>query len=236
MSDTWLTDPNLIAALGGSQSFDLDPCAAPDPRPWPTARAHIALPVNGLKRHWHGRIWLNPPYSDPAPWLALLARHNHGSALVFAKTDTTWFAESIWRKAAALLFLSGRVSFFQANGRLGSHSGARHPSVLIAYGHDDAERLFYADLPGTFRANLPPVSIWLLTQPERDHPQAADLPTWRALVQSVLSQGPATIGDIFQRLAGHPRAAENRHVRAKVRQTLARLNCSKDGDLFSLAT
>ncbi|MDG4853840.1 MULTISPECIES: hypothetical protein [unclassified Mesorhizobium] len=32
-TDVWLTPPALLAALGGAESFDLDPCAPLD-RPW----------------------------------------------------------------------------------------------------------------------------------------------------------------------------------------------------------
>ena len=78
---TWLTPPELIQALG---PFDLDPCAAPSPRPWPTAAQHIELPRDGLAEPWSGYVWLNPPYSHAAwAWGAdvskieqLVAEHN----------------------------------------------------------------------------------------------------------------------------------------------------------------
>lgn len=50
-TDTWLTPPAVLAALG---EFDLDPCSAPSPRPWPTAKQHIELPENGLLANWGG--------------------------------------------------------------------------------------------------------------------------------------------------------------------------------------
>src|SRR5579859_729831 len=65
---TWLTPPEIIQALG---LFDLDPCAAPSPRPWPTASRHIELPEDGLAAKWHGRVWCNPPFgAHTAAWLA----------------------------------------------------------------------------------------------------------------------------------------------------------------------
>jgi len=57
--DTWLTPPAILAELG---TFDLDPCAAPSPRPWATATRHIESPDDGLVLPWEGRVWLNPPY------------------------------------------------------------------------------------------------------------------------------------------------------------------------------
>ncbi len=50
-TNTWLTPPHILQALG---PFDLDPCAAPSPRPWPTAKYHIELPEDGLSASWYG--------------------------------------------------------------------------------------------------------------------------------------------------------------------------------------
>lgn len=52
-SDTYLTPREIIDALG---PFELDPCAAPEPRPWPTAERHIVLPEDGLAADWGGGI------------------------------------------------------------------------------------------------------------------------------------------------------------------------------------
>lgn len=45
-NNTWLTPPFILEALG---EFDLDPCSAPSPRPWDTAKHHYTLPQDGLK-------------------------------------------------------------------------------------------------------------------------------------------------------------------------------------------
>jgi hypothetical protein len=138
ISDTWLTPPSIIDALG---PFDLDPCAAPEPRPWPTATRHIARPEDGLAAPWMGRVWLNPPYSREAvAWMRRLARHGSGTALVFARTETAWFVETVWQRASAVLFLHGRIHFHYADGtRAQANAGA--PSCLVAYSAYDAYRL-----------------------------------------------------------------------------------------------
>ena len=144
---TWLTPPNLIEKLG---PFDLDPCAAPSPRPWPTAKHHIELPEDGLKAEWAGHVWLNPPYSFAAwKWLDKLAEHGDGIALIFARTETAGFVEQVWSKATGILFLHGRLYFHRPDGtRASANSGA--PSCLVAYGEQAAERLRTVDLPGTY--------------------------------------------------------------------------------------
>ena len=141
---TWLTPPHIIRALG---PFDLDPCAHPE---WPTASRLICLPDDGLTAEWSGRVWLNPPYGNEGwKWLDKLADHRNGTALIFARTETAGFVEQVWGKADAVLFLHGRLHFHHADGtRAKANSGA--PSVLVAYGSDDADTLSRCDLDGTY--------------------------------------------------------------------------------------
>ena len=146
LKEEWLTPPWLIEALG---KFDLDPCA-PIIRPWDTAKKHFTIADNGLNKEWFGRVWLNPPYGRKTDfWLARMADHNRGTALMFARTETNMFFEHIWNSASALLFLKGRISFHHANGTLANHSGGA-PSVLIAYGEEDFHALKSCGLEGKF--------------------------------------------------------------------------------------
>ena len=143
--DEWLTPPEIIKALG---RFDIDPCA-PIVRPWDTAEKHFTREDNGLTQTWEGRVWLNPPYGTEAgKWLKRLAYHGSGIALTFARTETKMFFESVWGKADAVLFLSGRLRFYDVNGKRGGTAGA--PSVLIAYGKENVEALKRSGLKGYF--------------------------------------------------------------------------------------
>ena len=151
LKDEWLTPPAIIDALGGAYSFDLDPCA-PVKRPWPTARVHYTIVDNGLMRPWNGRLWFNPPYGGPpivGPWMRRMAEHGYGTALIFARTETDLFFETVWKKATALLFIRGRIYFHHVDGtRAAANSGA--PSVLVAYGESDAEVLNRCGIAGHF--------------------------------------------------------------------------------------
>lgn len=147
LSDTWLTPPEILRVLG---PFDLDPCAAPEPRPWPTAATHYTRSDDGLLKPWRGRIWLNPPYGTPTvigPWLGRMADHDDGIALIFARTETSLFHETIWQRATAILFLRGRLFFHRPDGsRAASNAGA--PSCLVAYGAPNATALATCGLAG----------------------------------------------------------------------------------------
>jgi hypothetical protein len=145
--DVWLTPPSIIQALG---PFDLDPCAAPEPRPWPTARDHWRPDDSPLLRAWHGRVWMNPPYGPPSvigPWMGRMAEHGCGTALIFARTETAVFHRHVWERATALLFIEGRLNFHHADGtEADNNAGA--PSVLVAYGAADAIRLATSGIGG----------------------------------------------------------------------------------------
>lgn len=151
LKDEWLTPPSIIAALGGSDSFDFDPCS-PINRPWNTARKHFSILDDGLAQPWSGRGWFNPPYGGPkivGPWMRRIAQHNHGTTLIFARTETESFFETVWPVASAILFIKGRLYFHHVDGtEADANAGA--PSVLIAYGAADAEILRNCGLPGQF--------------------------------------------------------------------------------------
>lgn len=210
-TDEWLTPPSLIAALG---EFDLDP-AAPAVRPWPTARQHYTEADNGLLLPWHGRIWLNPPYSNPliGRFMGRMAEHGCGTALIFARTETETFFRFVWEAATALRFLAGRLHFHKVDGsRAPGNAGA--PSVLVAYGDSDAQVLGDCSIEGQFvPLRLPRVFAVLAVSV-----------TWREAVRDYMRSrpGPVPLADIYRDLASHPKARRNRNVEAKIRQELQR--------------
>lgn len=146
--DEWLTPPEILAALG---EFDLDPCA-PEVRPWAMAKEHFTLRDDGLSKPWTGRVWLNPPYGPATrQWMARLADHGDGIALIFARTETGIFFPHVWEQADAILFLQGRLHFHFVDGsRASANAGA--PSVLVAYGERSVDALRWSGLPGRFVA------------------------------------------------------------------------------------
>jgi hypothetical protein len=138
-----MTPRPVLDALG---PFDLDP-ATPAVQPWPTAARRYTIEDDGLHQSWQGRVWLNPPYSDIEAWMAKLAAHGQGTALVFARCETAWWFESVWNKCSGILFLRGRLYFCHPDGTpAGANSGG--PSALIAYGSNDLARLEHSGLPG----------------------------------------------------------------------------------------
>ena len=146
--EDWLTPPEVLRVLG---PFDLDPCS-PIGRPWDTAAKHYTMEDNGLLKPWTGRVWLNPPYgNETEKWMRRLANHGNGIALIFARTETKSFFPWMWEHATGLLWLKGRLCFYTKEGNRGGTAGA--PSVLIAYGQENADCLKACGLPGHYTAN-----------------------------------------------------------------------------------
>lgn len=144
-TDSWITPRTIIEALG---PFDLDPCQCV-PQPWPCAENAFTIEDDGLMQRWQGRVWLNPPYSDATRWLSRLADHGVGTALIFARTETEMFVKHVWNRASGILFIHGRLFFHTPHGsRAKGNSGG--PSVLVAYGADDAQKLRTSGIRGSF--------------------------------------------------------------------------------------
>jgi hypothetical protein len=89
-SDDYYTPPWVFEALG--LEFDLDPCSPPELIPWIPVKERYTLADDGLVQPWHGRVWLNPPYSNPTPWMELFREHGNGVALI-PSSKGAWFVK-----------------------------------------------------------------------------------------------------------------------------------------------
>lgn len=211
-TDIWLTPPALLESVGGSTSFDLDPCA-PEARPWPTARHHYTATENGLIKPWFGRVWLNPPYQRPMirSFLGRMAAHGRGLALIFARTETEHFARFVWPVCDALLFLEGRIYFHHADGSR-AHKNAGAPSVFCAYGAEEADVLAGCGLRGAFV----PLRVRAFVH------GIDDTRTWREVISSWMKHrdGPTQLAELYRSFAAHPKAKRNPNYQAKIRQVL----------------
>jgi hypothetical protein len=133
--DTWLTPRHIVSALG---PFDLDPCAAAH-QPWPTATKHFTKTENGLRRRWHGLVWLNPPFSDILPWMRKLADLNNGIALIPVSTGAKYWQEIIFPCAICVFFVEKRLKFLNIKGESKFQSG--FSVAFAAFGAAAAKRM-----------------------------------------------------------------------------------------------
>lgn len=210
INQEWLTPPEIVKSLG---VFDLDPCA-PVVRPWETARQHFTIEDDGLAKEWAGRIWLNPPYDRRVidKWLGRMALHGDGVSLIFARTETKTFQKWVFGYASSILFMEGRITFYDVNGNAG-HFNAGAPSVLISYGKNNMEALGDSGIKGKhILVNYTPVIVVGIS------------PTWRSVVTLAVSRAGGEVNlqevyDLVEQIAPD-KTERNQHYKAKVRQTL----------------
>lgn len=142
----WYTPPTIIQALG---EFDLDPCTSQVA--WDfnhSAKKYYTMEDDGLSKEWDGRIWMNPPYSQPtiAQFMERMAIHNNGIALLYNRSDNKMFHSFIFPVADSIFFLKGRIRFYRPDGTVGEQPGSG--SVLIAFGRNNTEAIENSGLKG----------------------------------------------------------------------------------------
>lgn len=123
-SDEWYTPEAYIdSARDVLERIDLDPASNPRAQKVVQAKRWWSKSDDGLGRPWAGRIWLNPPYSQPLVQQfidRLLEQWDEGSVeaaivLLNASTDTGWWHE-LAAEAASVCFTRGRISFVGPDG------------------------------------------------------------------------------------------------------------------------
>jgi len=162
-SDDHSTPQALFDRLDDEFHFDLDVCATePHEVPNPVGSGPVGVDIpetlfdpgnakcpiyftpedDGLKQHWFGRVWMNPPYTkgQVGAWIQKLlkelvaGRITLGVALTAARPDTAWF-QTVASYAAEIRFLKGRLTFE------GQQNAAPFPSVILVFDPAKTEQL-----------------------------------------------------------------------------------------------
>ena len=134
-NDDWYTPRWIFDAAG--LTFDMDVAApiAPEFRTCP-ARRYLTVLDDGLTAPWEGTVWMNPPFSNPAPWVDRFIAHPSGLALVPA-SNSHWRGRYV--KAAdgmALLSVNSNeraASYGRCKAGFGRPDGSQvnYPTALI---------------------------------------------------------------------------------------------------------
>jgi phage N-6-adenine-methyltransferase len=136
-SDEWETPDALFELLSAEFHFTLDAAATranrkcslylgPD-HEHPALRDALTVAWTGAGS---GAVWLNPPYSRVAEFVAkAAAEQQHGVTSVLllpARTDTRWFHAHLYQKPGVeVRFLKGRLRF------KGGANSAPFPSMVV---------------------------------------------------------------------------------------------------------
>jgi hypothetical protein len=126
----WHTPPQHIElarkVLG---EIDLDPASNEAAQETVRATRFFSKGDDGRKQPWSGRVWLNPPYSQPEiadfvnKMVDEVASGNVSAAIVLTNnsTETKW-CQTLLRESALVCFPAGRLQFEKAGGDTGANT------------------------------------------------------------------------------------------------------------------
>ena len=100
------------------------------------ARRIYTVEDDGLSQPWEGRVWLNPPYSKPTPWVHRFLQHGHGIALLPVSRNAKWMRR-LWSDADGVALWSDAL-FNRADG---TKYGIPFVALLWAMGDDCVEAI-----------------------------------------------------------------------------------------------
>ena len=120
----WYTPAEYVEHARRVLGFiDLDPASSALAQATVLATNYFSKEDDGLAQEWHGCVWLNPPYAQPAieHFVDKLieetaaGRTSHAILLTHNSTDTAWFQKAA-RASAAICFTRGRIAFVDTEG------------------------------------------------------------------------------------------------------------------------
>jgi phage N-6-adenine-methyltransferase len=139
----WYTPDDYVnTARGVLGGIDVDPASSEQAQLTVKATQHFTLADNGLEQEWRGRIWLNPPYAQPAighfadKMCAEIEKGHVDAAIMLTHnyTDTAWF-QKLAGVATAICFTRGRVKFVSPTGEIAAPTQGQ---AFFYFGEDPA--------------------------------------------------------------------------------------------------
>lgn len=114
-------------------TFDIDVASPPGGIPWIPKLRYFTKADDGLAQPWEGRIWCNPPYSRPGPWVDRMIEHGNG-ILLACLSKSAWM-DRLWNDTCPIVLLHNKMVFEQPDQR--TPAGISFPTFLAAWGDDN---------------------------------------------------------------------------------------------------
>lgn len=101
--------------------IDLDVASCEEAQRTVQATRYYTKADNALLRPWAGRVWCNPPYSDPLPWVKKLIEHYcagevSAALLLLNVAGKPQWAQLLWGSKYPVCLFSQRIEFLKPVG------------------------------------------------------------------------------------------------------------------------
>ena len=126
--DQYFTPKWVFDAL--NMTFDVDVCSPVGGVPWIPAVNHFDIERDGLVNEWNGNVWMNPPYSQPKPWIEKFVAHGKGIALIAMSRSNAFYA--LWNNVDARFCVPTKHMKFETPE--GKSLGIFMPVTFVAMG------------------------------------------------------------------------------------------------------
>ena len=82
--------------------------------PWIPATRYYTKDDDGLRQEWHGMVWMNPPFSQPIPWMQRFLDHPNG-VCILPLSESRW-ARDAWARLDGITYVSPRIKYVTPQG------------------------------------------------------------------------------------------------------------------------
>lgn len=142
-TNEWGTPQKLFDILNNEFHFTLDPCSTDKNH---KADKYYTLHEDGLSQDWSSeRVFMNPPYGyETSKWIEKAFQESQKGAvvvcLIVARTDTSYWHDIIFKYAAQIRFIRGKIKFD------GAKWNAPFASAIVIFGSQKyREKIVYYD-------------------------------------------------------------------------------------------
>ena len=100
--------------------FDLDVASTYHPLVTVPSYNRFTIEDDGLTKDWHGRVWMNPPFSKVTPWIEKWLDHGNGLCLIPSLSSNGKWVNKLWDSQAVCALLPSNMRFQCPNGDIAS--------------------------------------------------------------------------------------------------------------------
>ncbi len=139
MADDWYTPKFIFDAL--KCEFDLDVCSPSDGASMVPAKKFFTIEDDALQQEWEGFVWMNPPYSNPTPFVDKFIAHNNGICLL-TMAKAKWF-HKLWNASGLIIPMPVNMKFIRPEG---GETQVMHNTALFGIGQKAIAALIRSNL------------------------------------------------------------------------------------------